>query len=110
MSSDTTPTPQPPPPPPGPAPGQAKISGTVVAIDQKEAVLKLEVKKVLGYGASTPPVAVSDTLRVHYTGNDQNEISIGKIVTAVISYRYQLDDSGSSSPLWSLVSFEAEPN
>ena len=108
MTSDTIP--QPPPPPPGLAPGQAKIRGEVISHDNEiKSTLSLRIEKVLGYGPATPPIAVNDTLVVHLTAQSQNEINIGKIVSAVISYRQQLDDS-KSTPLWTFVSFEEDPN
>lgn len=108
MKSDTVP--QPPLPPPGLAPGQAKVKAEITAIDKnKPGTLNLKVENILGYGAATPPIAIADTLEVHYNGSDQNEISIGKIVSLVISYRYRLDDTA-NSPLWTFVSFDKDPN
>lgn len=110
MSSDTIPDPKPPPPPPGLAPGQAKVKGKVIETDKQNGhLLQLNVEEVLGYGASTPPIAVSDTLSIQYVESFRDEIRIGKIVSAVLSYRHQLEESG-NSPLWMLVRFDEEPN
>lgn len=109
MNSDTIPQ-APPPPPPALAPGHAKVRAEITGQDfDTKGTLSLKVKEVLGYGPATPPIAVNDTLAVRYTTQGQDKINIGKIVSAVISYRQQLDSS-KSSPLWTFVSFEEDPN
>jgi len=111
-NSDSMPTPAP--PPPGLPPGQAKIKGEIVEAGELSDspgtyYLKLKVDQVLGYGASVPPVGTTDTLTVMARGSDQNRYKIGKIVSAVISYRQLLGDSGNSSR-WTLVKLENDSN
>lgn len=110
--SDTMPKPEP--PPPGLPPGQAKVRGKVVEIgkpsaDSTSAYLIINVKQVLGYGASTPPVGTSDSLKIISRGLVQNNLKIGKIVSAVISYQQLLGDSGNSTR-WTLVKLESDFN
>ncbi|MDX1586839.1 MAG: hypothetical protein R3222_08845 [Balneolaceae bacterium] len=106
--------PKPTPPPPGLPPGEAKVEGEIVETtyptgESSAAVIKIRVIKVLGYGASTPPVGTSDTLKVSSRNADQNEFKIGKIVSAVISYRQLPGQSGESSQ-WTLVKLEKDSN
>lgn len=107
VNSDTIPTP--PPPPPGLPPGHAKIEGEVVELPKKEKsssqMVTIKVNKVLGYGSSTPPIAVTDSLNVQADSFDEKEVKIGKIVSAVISYQLMLGDSGESHR-WTLVKLE----
>lgn len=108
VSSDTIP--QPPPPPPGLPPGQAKVKGKIIAItkyteDTSSGYLTLKVDKVLGYGSSTPPIARNDSIRITSTNLEQDDIQIRKIVTATITYRLVLDDTGRSSR-WTLIKLE----
>ena len=101
----------PPPPPPGPAPDHVKLKGILLDITDpagddngKGATIRLIVHSVEAYGSSTPPVAVSDTLKIHASRSMSRDIQnlIGKIVPAMISYR-QVPLSGSDVPSWYLV-------
>lgn len=110
VNSDTIPTP--PPPPPGLPPGQAKIKGEVIEFRKKadnssSRVLTIRVNKVLGYGASTPPIAVTDSLEIIAGNLEQKDIEIGKIVFAVISYQLIIGDSDRPSR-WNLVKLEKD--
>lgn len=108
MQSDTMPSPAL--PPPGLPPGEAKVRGEIVEVGDQPAnssasYFKIKINRVLGYGASTPPVSTSDTLMVTISGTDQNHFKIGKIVSAVISYHQIPGDSGNTSR-WTLVTLE----
>lgn len=109
VKPDTIPTPEP--PPPGLAPGQAKIKGEIIEFRDAEGtsngIMIINVEKVLGYGSSTPPISVSDTIEVNTGSLEPNEIEIGKIVSTVISYQLMLVDSGKSSR-WTLVKLEKD--
>lgn len=112
MSSDTIPKPSP--PPPGLPPGEARVRGEIVEVgnqtnNQNSSFFKIKVNRVLGYGSSTPPVGTADTLLVNMRVADQNHFKIGKIVSAVISYRQLPGDSGNSSR-WTLVTLEKDSN
>lgn len=102
----------PPPPGPGLAPGRAKILGELKNIsestDGKEnAVITIVVRRVIGYGPSTPPLANNVSVRVVATElrNEINNLKSGKIITAIISYQ-QTVLGGDESPDWSLVAVE----
>lgn len=112
VSSDTTSMNEnlrPPPPQPGPAPGQARVHGEIKDIREGEnsrdfAIVTFYLIRVDAYGPSTPSLAVGDTLRIKAKASviRQEEVSSGKIVTAIISYRpYRPESSG--APLWTLV-------
>lgn len=106
--SDTMPTPAP--PPPGLPPGEAKVRGEIVEVGNQTdytpaSFFKIKVNRVLGYGASTPPVSTADTLMITMGGMDQNRIKIGKIVSAVISY-HQLPGNSGNTTRWALVTLE----
>lgn len=110
VNSDTIPTP--PPPPPGLPPGQAKIKGEVIEFREKvetssSYIVTIRVNKVLGYGASTPPIAVTDSLEIIGGNLEQKDIEIGKIVSAVISYQLIIGDSDRPSR-WNLVKLEKD--
>lgn len=110
--TDTMPKPDP--PPPGLPPGQAKVHGELVefgrlADDSTSSYLIINVEQVLGYGASTPPIGVSDSLKIVSHKEDQNSLKIGKIVSAVISYQQLLGGSGNSTR-WTLVKLETDFN
>jgi hypothetical protein len=110
VNSDTIPTP--PPPPPGLPPGQAKIEGKVIEFQKNKEnsssqTITIKVNRVLGYGSSTPPIAVTDSLEVESNKLDDKELEIGKIVSAVISYQLMLGDSGEPHR-WTLVKLEKD--
>ncbi len=109
VKSDTIPTPDP--PPQGLAPGQAKIEGEIISFHDPEetsnGVVTIKVKKVLGYGPSTPPITVSDSMEVTSGSLDPKKFKIGKIVSAILSYQPMLGDSGKASR-WTLVKLEKD--
>lgn len=105
------------PPPPALAPGHAKVLAVITTFDRvqmntrkEEGRLLLKVKKVLGYGAATPPIAVSDTLKVGIGNPEEIEIHIGKIVSAVISYQERPNINFSHALPWTLVTLEVDSN
>lgn len=110
VNSDTIPTP--PPPPPGLPPGQAKIEGEVIEFQKNKEnstsqTITIKVNRVLGYGSTTPPIGLTDSLEVESNNLDDKELEIGKIVSAVISYQLMLGDSGKSHR-WTLVKLEKD--
>lgn len=110
--SDTMPKPEP--PPPGLPPGEAKVEGEIVEVENQtngraSFYVRIRVDRVLGYGASTPPIGTADTLNVFISNSDQNRFKIGKIVSAVISYQ-QLPGNGGNSSRWALVTLENDSN
>lgn len=108
MQSDSLP----PPSEPGPSPGHARIQAEPIDITdatpgKNYVIVTFRITKVEGYGASTPPLAVSDSVNVRASKSivEGKAISLGKIVTAVISYR-QFVLGEDSSPKWTLVTLD----
>lgn len=69
---------QPPPPKRGLPPGFAKVRGEVLRISGEgnnatKSIILLKIEKVLGYGSSTPSIAVYDTLKIHIDAKQSTE-------------------------------------
>ena len=100
--TDTIPKP-PPPPEPGLAPGQAKVMGNIGQISSRH--LDLKVTKIEGYGSSTPPIALQDTITIglsEQTVQKNKQLKVGSEVTLLIFSNIPLEGK-SSPPPWSLV-------
>jgi hypothetical protein len=102
-SSDTIPTPEP--PGPGLSPGQAEIEAEVIDLIKEEkngkCILSLEIHKVLGYGQSTDPLAVNDTLEVR-VGEKKSSMVPGQKMTMVLQQNISSAEGEPTFP-WSLV-------
>lgn len=99
--NDTIPKP-PPPPEPALAPREAKVLGSIVRLGSGE--MELKVSKIEGYGSSTPPIAVNDTLKVR-AGEQiiqkNEELRVGTEVRLLVYYNISREEA--SAPRWSLV-------
>lgn len=97
------------PPPKGNlAPGQTRVEGVVIAIsgDPQDArqVLRLQIRSILGYGPSTPPIPTGDTLDIPLNA-DPDTLTKGAVIRVQLQHNvfFQENDKGA---VWSLINIE----
>lgn len=107
-------------PEPGLSPGTAKVRAEITGVDTTKTgkyVLNLEIKEILGYGSSTPPLATGQTMSIDAAGffvsSNQSKRSIkpGKKVIALIRYTQSMQMGTNEKTLpWSLAEIEEYSN
>jgi hypothetical protein len=102
-SPDSTPKVQP--AEPGLPPGQAKLQATVSEIHthSNTSEVVFVVEKVLGYGSSTPPVPVGDTLSYHIKEETYTDLSLNKQQKVSLIIQRKVTLKSSQNDGWSLI-------
>ncbi len=97
-------------PPPGRdlAPGQARVEGTVISTlpgpkDSRQ-VLRLQIRSILGYGPSTPPIPAGDTLAIPLNA-DPDSLTKGAVIRVQLQHNISLNKNDASAA-WSLINIE----
>lgn len=100
------------------APGTARIEGTLTSYQNKDGktLCKIFVKKVLGYGPATSPIAVNSNLLISLTNEKRNGLGIslpelqksGKIIKLKIINRKAPVNSNKSVEIWKAIKFNLD--
>ncbi|SHE96401.1 hypothetical protein SAMN05443144_104204 [Fodinibius roseus] len=106
IQQDTIPTV--PPPGRGLPPGQARVEGTVIAVSPEpqdaRQTLRLQIRSILGYGPSTPPIPTGDTLDIPLSA-EQDTLTRGTVIRARLHHNVSFQKNGKGTA-WSLINIE----
>lgn len=98
------------------APGQARVEGVVIAISRdpqdSTQTLRLQIRSILGYGPSSPPIPTGDTLDIPLNA-DPDSLTKGAVIRARLQHNvsFQENDRGAAQEndkgtAWSLINIE----